>query len=299
MNLCLGTVQFGMNYGICGQKRPSIDESINMLDYAVHNGITHIDTARQYGNAEEIVGIFLKKKKIPRGELFISTKLRPNILDNIAKEEYSKIIRNELKNQLKILGVDYIDVYLLHTARYVYDADIIEALNSVKKDGLARYVGVSVYETDEAKCGIEAKNVDYLQLPFSLFDQRMLNSGIFERAENNKDTIIDSRSAFIQGLILMSENQVPDFLCKAKPLIRKIDELCKKYNISRIALAMNYVKKENAIHSLVFGVDNMEQLKENIICFYKEIDKELMKEIANQFKEIEAEIVMPSLWVKK
>lgn len=50
MELCLGTVQLGMNYGIRGQKQPSIDESMRILDYATHNGITSLDTANAYGN---------------------------------------------------------------------------------------------------------------------------------------------------------------------------------------------------------------------------------------------------------
>lgn len=64
MQLCLGTVQFGMNYGICGQKQPSVEAACEMLDYAVHNGISHIDTAKQYGTAEDVVGIFLRKKQL-------------------------------------------------------------------------------------------------------------------------------------------------------------------------------------------------------------------------------------------
>ena len=64
MELCLGTVQFGLDYGIIGQKKPPLEYAVNCLDYATQNGIAAIDTAAAYGNAEEVVGAFLKKKTV-------------------------------------------------------------------------------------------------------------------------------------------------------------------------------------------------------------------------------------------
>ena len=210
-------------------------------------------------------------------------------------------MRNQNQEKsLARLHLNYLDTYLLHSARYVYNDAIIETLNRLKKEGYARKVGVSVYEPEEAKKCIERANVDFMQLPYSIFDQRMKNNGVFDLADANGNTTqIHSRSAFIQGLILMQENQVPDFLVKAKPIVKLIDKLCKKYNISRIALAMNYVKQEKAISHLVFGVDNIEQLKENIDIFQTDISKKIVDDISREFRNIEADIVMPSLWKKE
>lgn len=298
MELCLGTVQFGMDYGICGQRKPSVEDACDMLEYAVKNGISRIDTAKQYGTAEDVVGRFFETREVKREDIFLSTKFQPNRLDDVNVVDYYTVFKEEIQQQLMRLHVDYIDAYLLHSARYVFDDEILEALNRLKSDGYAKYVGVSVYETEEASCGINSRYVDYLQLPYSIFDQRMKNEGIFELAERSKNTIIDSRSAFIQGLILMDENQVPGFLYKAKPIIREINELTEKYSISKIALAMNYVKQTDTINSLVFGVDNLQQLKEDIRLFEQEIDLGIMNEIADKFRNIEADIVMPSLWKK-
>ena len=97
----------------------------------------------------------------------------------------------------------------------------------------------------------------------------------------------------------MNENEVPPYLNGAKPILRKIDVICKKHNISRISLAINWVKQFKAISHLVFGVDNIEQLKENIGIFNEEFPSEILNEISNEFTNIEANIFMPSLWVKK
>lgn len=216
----------------------------------------------------------------------------------MAEKDYYDVFKTEMLGQLKRLGTDYIDAYLLHSARYVYDDAILNALSKLKKEGYAKLVGVSVYEPDEAIKGIEKDTVDFLQLPFSIFDQRMRNAGVFEIAKKGKNTIIDSRSAFVQGLILMNEEQVPDYLADAKPIVKKIDALCKEHRISRTALALNYVKSQEEISSLVFGVDNLEQLKENIDSFNMNVDYDLMRDISKEFENVKAEIVMPSLWVK-
>lgn len=299
MKLCLGTVQFGLDYGIRGQKRPSIEDSIKILDYATQNGIDNIDTAHAYGCAEDVVGEFLKRKTIKREKLFISSKFKPNDLDDIKPEDYKKTIREHLEYQLRRLNTDYLDAYMFHSSRYAYDEEKLKAMYEIKKEGKIRHCGVSVYYPDEAKIIIESPYADFMQLPSSIFDQRMKNKCIFDIALQNGTTQIHSRSAFIQGLILMDEDEVPPFLEGAKPIIRKIDLLCKKYNISRIKLALLYVKQFGAISHLVFGVDNLEQVKENIKIFEEDFSSDIIEEIGREFENIKTDIVMPSLWVKK
>lgn len=298
MELCIGTVQFGLDYGIAGQKKPSVEESCKILDYATQNGIDTIDTANAYGTAEDVVGTFLSKKTISRDKLFIISKFKPNLLDDVTEDEYYSVMKGNLENTFSRLGVDYLDSYMLHSARYVWNDAIIDTLARLKKDGYVRHCGVSVYEPDEAKKLIERPNCDFMQLPYSIFDQRMKKEGVFDAAKNSGDTQIHSRSAFIQGLILMNEDQVPPFLEKARPILRKIDEMCTKYNVSRVALALSFVKCTDEISHLVFGVDNIEQLKEDIKLFNNSLSKDIIEEISREFINVDTDIVMPSLWKK-
>ncbi len=297
MELCLGTVQFGMNYGIRGQRQPSLKEAIEMLDYATQNGIDHIDTANAYGTAEDVVGEFLQKKTTDRDNLFIISKFGPNLLDHAPEDQYYDIMKENLEESLERLHTDYLNCYLLHSARYIWNDAIIDALNRLKVEGYVRNVGVSVYEPDEAKKCIERVNIDFMQLPYSIFDQRMKTEGVFDIAQKEKKkTEIHSRSAFIQGLILMTENEVPEYLSQAKPIVKKIDEICTNQGLSRISLAMNYVKQQNEISHLVFGVDNKDQLRENIEVFKQDLPVDVVAEIAQEFTNLQANIVMPSLW---
>lgn len=297
MELCLGTVQFGLDYGIIGQKKPSQEYAVQCLDYATQNGIRAIDTATAYGTAEQVTGAFLVKKTISRDKLFISTKLLPNILDECASEELGKAVRENLQHSLQTLHLDYVDAYLLHSARYAFRPDILAALAAVQKEGLARKVGVSVYEPEEAMACYASPYVDFIQAPYSIFDHRMKKSGALQQAAAG-GCEVHTRSAFIQGLILLKEDQVPPFLEKAKPIIRKINAICKQTGVSRIALAMSYVKRESAISHLVFGVDSLEQLKEDIILFQQDLSASLLAQMDSEFAGIDAEIVMPSLWKK-
>lgn len=135
MKLCLGTVQFGMDYGISNQTKPPLQDCVKMLDYATQNGIDAIDTAFAYGTAEDVVGTFLKQKTIDRSKLFISSKFPPNILDEIPPKSYKTIIKEHLEMSLKRLNVDYLDVYMFHSSRYAFVSEMLEALYETKIGG--------------------------------------------------------------------------------------------------------------------------------------------------------------------
>lgn len=295
MELCLGTVQFGMDYGILGQKKPSLEDALSWMDYATQNGVHAIDSAKAYGDAEFVVGEFLKKKTIPRDRLFISTKLRPNILDEAAASDYERIIEEEIKSQLQALHTDYVDAYMFHSARYALDNAKLEAIKRVSEKGYARKCGVSIYEPEEAYACFDSGSVDFIQAPYSIFDRRMKISGVIDKA-GAVGCEMHTRSAFIQGLIVMEEEQAPEFLSGAKPIVKRISQLCREEGVGRVQMAMQYVKREASISRLVFGVDSLKQLKEDIDMFHEDVSENIFRRFEKEFADIKADIVMPSLW---
>ena len=297
MELCLGTVQFGMDYGVFDTPKKDPEYCITCMDYATQNGIHSIDTAAAYGMAEEVTGAFLKKRTVARDKLQVCTKFLPNILDDYGQKEYKRVIRENLEKSLKTLNLDYVDTYLLHSARYAFRPDILEALSSVQKEGLAVHVGVSVYNPEEAMACFESPYVDYIQAPYSVFDHRMKEYGIFN-AEKKGNCTIDVRTVFIKGLIRLRQEEVPEHLAGAKPILAKLDDFCKKTGYTRIELAMGYVKREKELKHLVFGIRDMKQLKEDIMAFEKNIPEYVFTELEDSFAEIDTNIVVPSLWKK-
>lgn len=299
MDLCLGTVQFGMDYGVRGKKKPHLSDSLKMIDYALHNGIRMVDTANAYGEAEDVVGTYMKSNQAARSDIRLVSKFRPNLLDGVSAEQYYPVMKENLECSLQRLHTDYLDGYLLHSARYVYNDAIIDALVRLQKEGYVKKIGVSVYEVDEAKRGISRGNLDFLQLPFSVLDQRMLHDGVFELAEKHNFQL-HSRSAFIQGLVLMEPMEVPSFLReRAAPILEKVDMVCRVAGVTRVQLALGFVKQQSAISHLVFGVRNLDQLREDISVFQQELPTGVIEELEAQFSNIDADIVMPSLWKRR
>lgn len=297
MELCLGTVQFGMDYGVFNTPKKDEEYCISCMEYAVEHGIRAFDTATAYGSAEEVTGKFLKKNVIDRKELFISTKFLPNILDDVQSSDYENIIERNLRKSLAVLNTDYVDAYFLHSSRYAFNNEILTALEHVKKIGLAKHVGVSVYYPEEAHACINNDVVDYIQAPYSVFDHRMKDAGVFtEKGFNN--CYMDVRTAFIKGLIRLDIDEVPEHLSKAKPILKKLDEICNKYGYTRIELAIGYIKRIKEIKHLVFGIRTIEQLQEDIDAFNKNIPENIFVEIDEEFSSIDTDIVVPSLWKK-
>ncbi|MBR0146356.1 MAG: aldo/keto reductase [Eubacterium sp.] len=297
MKLCLGTVQFGMDYGVFNQPKQEPEYCIRCLDYATQNGIDAIDTATAYGIAEEIVGEFLAKRTVQRDRLFVSTKLLPNSLDECRPSEYVSVICSKLKRSLDVLHTDYVDAYYLHSSRYAFREEILEALTVVEQEGLAKKVGVSVYYPEEAEACFHSPFVKYIQLPYSIFDHRMKEHAVFEKAAA-ANCSVDVRTVFIKGLIRLTDPEVPAHLEKAKPILKKLDQICSETGFSRIDLAMGYVKREKSVSHLVFGIRTLEQLQEDMISFGKDVPEEIFQEIDREFSGIAADLVVPSLWVK-
>ena len=297
MELCLGTVQFGLDYGVFNTPKKDPDYCIRCLDYATQNGINAIDTATAYGTAEEITGQFLEKHTVPREKLYISTKHLPNILDDCKPSEYVSEIRKNLQKSLDTLHTDYVDAYYFHSSRYAFQPELLEAIRVMQKEGLAKMVGVSVYYPDEAKACFANGNINCVQMPYSLFDHRMKEEGVFE-AGKDAGFHMDVRTVFIKGLIRLKSEEVPEHLAKAKPILNRLDQLCEDTGYSRIDIALGYVKRESSVSHLVFGIRSLEQLKEDMESFSKDIPEDVFSEADKLFADIETDLVVPSLWVK-
>lgn len=293
--LCLGTVQFGMKYGINNQEgQPTEEACFEMLDTALEKGIDIIDTARAYGTAEIVVGNYLEYRKCSQKVKIIS-KLRPNIINPDEKDVYS-VIRRELEESLKRLHVQYLNGYLLHTPEYIYDEKIVDTLFRLKKENIIHNIGVSIYNMDEGYAAIR-KGMDYVQLPYSVLDQRGTQNGFIQDAQKAGLTVF-SRSAFLQGLFMMDLDRIPDYLEHAKPYLRFFEELLNRFKIGKVDLLLHFVKSVKEIDYLVFGVDNKEQLLEDTSSFQLNISLEnnLKKAIQDFFIKIDDSIILPSLW---
>lgn len=298
--LVLGTVQFGLKYGINNKTgKPSRAESLLILKQAIELGITIFDTAEAYGDAEEILGEFLLFHK-PKDKIKIISKLLPNILDS-SNQRPENVVKEEVKKSLKKLQIDALDGFLLHTPSYFYNKDVIKGLEQCRNEGLIKHFGVSIYEVNQALDAVNSGLIDYIQIPYNIFDQRLNKTDFFKIAKENNVTVF-ARSPFLQGLIFMEENLVPANISEVKKYLREFDLIIDKYNFSRLEAALLFSYINPGIDYVVFGVDNINQLKENARIIAEEkikSFKECGEELINKFISIERAIIFPSLWAKK
>lgn len=280
--LVVGTAEMGQNYGLYTLRKPSREESISILSYALEKGINVFDTSPTYGDSEEIIGEFLRK--VEKKDVYISTKLE-KLPEVVWKNEgmIQKKIREEFQLSCKRLGVDNITIYLVHVAAEAFrnNGIVLDILNEIKKEGKIDIVGVSLYEGNELQKCVEDERVDAVQIPFNVLDKRLLKSGLLERTKERGLTVF-ARSIFLQGLLLMELERIPHFLYESIEIIKKLQMIATIYKRNLKEICIKYVLESKGINFILVGVNSMEQVEENIRLFNsKPLEPEIMKAIDN------------------
>ncbi|MDO8577339.1 MAG: aldo/keto reductase [Candidatus Wildermuthbacteria bacterium] len=294
-NMVLGTVQLGLHYGISNSKgKPSRKESLAMLDHAYEQGIRVFDTAFAYGDAEEILGEFIASRNLA-DQVKIISKLEPNCVPENGADAV-RVIEAKTRASLNRLGLKVLDGYLLHTPSYIFRQEIVNALHQCKSKGLVRHIGVSIYQEDEALAAARSPLIDYIQVPYSIFDQRLDQTEFFQLAKANGKKVF-ARTAFLQGLIFMNEGEIPDDLSDAKQRLKEFDGIIAHYGLSRLEAVLMFSASNPGIDYIVFGVDTMEQLRKDIeIASHLRYYPECAAELRNRFSRLDKSIIFPSLW---
>ena len=218
--LCLGTVQFGLQYGINNvlDRKPDVDECFDILDYAISMGIGCFDTASVYGNAEQIIGSY----KGFNDNVKIISKLRPMLNDSDLSQDS---IVQECENTLKRLDKKTLYGYLIHSAADMYNEEVLAGLHKCKKSGLVENIGVSTYTPEEAVYAVKNTDFNFIQIPYNVLDQRLNYSDFFEPAKERNAKIF-ARSAFLQGLLTMEIQQIKAKMPKAVEYVEEFEKIC-------------------------------------------------------------------------
>lgn len=294
--LSLGTVQLGMNYGIANTSgKPDESESFEMLRSALDGGISSIDTARVYGNSEEVIGNFLRKYD---GEVpFITTKV-PKI-EGESAAEVEKFVLSSVETSLETLGVDRVNCVMLHvtadiTAHGDYTA---KALESLVKHRYTDLVGASVYLSDEVDEMLKSDVYNAIQVPMSIFDQRLITSGAISRLKE-RDVTVFVRSVFLQGLFFLDPDTITDPILKeqASGRIRLLRDLADREGMTVAELAIAFIRDLDGVSSLVLGSDTSEQVRQNIGYFEApSISEETTALLKKEFADVDIPEIMKVL----
>ena len=268
----LGSVQFGIPYGVSNNKGQTSNEEVTkILSYANTSEIAIVDTASAYGNAEEVLG----KNDLNHFKI-VSKFMSPS----------SESIHEQFKQSLKKLNQNSMYGYLVHRP-----ADLLKfpeqwsQLKELKTEGLVEKIGYSLNEPEEIYQLLgKGYHPDLIQVPYNYFDRRF-EEIIIELKD--KGCEIHTRSTFLQGLFFMDSDELSPFFDEVKPYIQSL----KKNNTLAKSL-LKFTLNKKFIDKVIIGVENTEQLIENLDKSKEIQDLEAVNYI------ISKKILMPMYWPK-
>ncbi len=301
--LSLGTVALGMPYGVGagargadGMPPPSDREAIALVHHAIDCGVNFFDTARAYGRSEEVLGRALRGR---RHKALVATKVTCQDGDGVALtgRESAERMAKSLHMSLRLLGADYVDLLLLHSAStdLLKNSDAIAELKRFQADGKARYIGASTYGTAAPRLAI-AQGVDALQVAFNILDQRLADE-VFACAQAAGVGLI-ARSVFLKGALSPRAAFLPARLgpLKAQSSAVKRAAAALSPPLTREAAALKFVLAHEAIATALVGVRDIAELEASLAAARAPHWSEATLDQFRRLRCDQADLLDPSAW---
>lgn len=272
--LVLGTVQFGLQYGVNSAGRPNVEVVRNILAEAAKGGIITLDTSSAYGNSEEILGECITSEenfkivsKYPKGDAPVS---------------------DMFNGSLRRLKVEKLYGYLLHHFEvYKNNPKVWDEFVALKESGKVNKIGFSLYSPAELEFILSNKSpFDLIQVPFNILDKKFMP---YMKELHEEGVKIHVRSTFLQGLFFKDRNALPEKLLPLRKYLLQLDEYSSETGMSISEMALNYNLQNPYIDGVLIGVDNVEQLRMNLASV-----KDTPIDIEVDVKE--KELLNPSNW---
>lgn len=277
--LVLGTVQFGLNYGInnaAGQVLPN--ETGRILSVCKKNGIKKLDTSAAYGNSEHILGLFVDDS-----------------FDIISKYPASgRSVQSVFDESLDNLGLAGIYGYLIHHFDFFkHHLHIWDEISLLKKKRMVEKIGFSIYKTEELDFLLENEiQFDLIQFPYNIFD-RSFESYLSKLNEQHVE--IHIRSVFLQGLFFKDVDSLPAKLLPLRPYLSDLKNFCMSNRLTVEALTLNYVLHNPNIDGVIIGVDSADQLIKNINSIWDKYPSNML-DFVHSLHIKEKDLLYPTNW---
>ena len=279
MKLALGTVQFGLNYGISNTAGKVSDHELQqILRVATDTGIALLDTAQAYGDAESRLGLMAAADNFQ-----VISKLAPGTTAATVRAAVHHSL--EQQKQPNLYGL------MLHRSQD-YSAELWQELQYMQAAGLIGKLGISVYTPEELERWYAYNPLPSLvQLPANLLDQRFLRSGWLDRLKDAQCEI-HVRSVFLQGLLLMPPALRPPRFSRFNAHFASFDALAQQYGRLNLALAIQYAMPQ--IDRFVIGCCSATELSDIVKAYQLAPSLNLTELTALMSNEIK--LLNPALW---
>lgn len=291
LRLTLGTAQLGMRYGLANRTgQPDDAGAAALVAAAWRGGVRRFDTAMHYGVSERVLGRCLAAIAHGAEEAEVVSKLAPEA-DPFGEGVLAASIRASLQN----LGVRSLAGFLLHRERLLdrWD-DLRPDLDALVGQGLARRVGISVYDPQSALRALGLPGLGLLQVPSGVLDRRFEQAGVFAAAAA-AGIRVQVRSVFLQGLLLLNPQQAPARMDFALPHVRDFQALCAEAGRPPAEIALAYAWTAYPHADILVGAESEAQIRANL-CAAAPLPPGLAEEIRSRFARVPVQVLNPSLW---
>lgn len=290
--LALGTVQFGLPYGLRQPADRVADAEVAaILARAWERGIDLLDTAAAYGEAERVVGA----NRPPQARFQLVSKTLPLNLPRIGPAEVSSVV-DGVRRSLRLLHAERLHGMLAHAATDLLAPGgrlLLDALLRLKGEGVIDRVGVSVYDPEILRRLLELP-LDMVQIPCNVFDQRFAEAGLIE-AMAARGIEVHARSAFLQGLLLKEPRTIPPHLVVARERVAVFQIAAAARGLSPAAAALAHVARLKGVARIVVGVDSLAMFDANLDAYTAAVECGAAMDFS-EFSTATPSIIDPRRW---
>ncbi len=292
----LGTVQLGMSYGIANRTgRPSYRQARDILACAFAGGVNCLDTAATYGDSEQVLGRALAELGMA-DKVAVASKIRHSAEPWQSQRAARSAIEESVARSLRALRLEALPICLFHVEQ---DFRYVEHLLRLKRKGLVRHIGASVMTPGGASAIVRSGLAEAIQAPTNLLDHRFARQGVLSDARR-RGVAVFVRSAYLQGLLLMPERDIPAHLKLVIPIRRRLTALAREAGMSLKELALRYVLGLDGMTCTVVGVETLAQMRQNLALFAKgPLAPEVAQAAADIAPDLPDRILMPPRWFEK
>ena len=256
MKLSIGSVQFGLPYGISNVTgKVSFDEVKKILNLARKRNINMIDTAIAYGDSEMVLGL----AGVNDFEVITKLPILPGDLT-----DFTGWVENHIEETLIRLKKNSIHGLLVHNAECLRGSDgekLSRALYQVKSSGLVKKIGVSIYQPDVLGEILEKTPIDIVQAPLNVVDTSIISSRWLDKL-NKIGVSVHARSIFMQGLLLMDRNSIPEKFNRWSFLWNHWHQKLKTHDLDALTQCISFVNSISKIDRIIVGVESAFQLQQ-------------------------------------
>ena len=254
--IILGSANFNQIYGITKNfiNKKEIKRSFNL---ALKNNIRIIDTSPLYNKSEKIIGLLNNDK------FKIISKI-PKIPRNIKKKNIKKWVKLKVSNSLKNLKIKKFECLLLHNVDSLLSKngnEIYKNIKNMKRIGLTNKIGISIYDFNILDKILKKFKFDLIQAPFNILDQRLVTTGWLKKLKKRKIKVY-VRSIFLQGILLLKHNQLPEKLKKLNKNLIIWENWLKKNKFKPLQVCISFVLNQRQLDGIVVGYNNKNQLNQ-------------------------------------